>query len=196
MCGSPQFPAADRFRVNVGPDIIHTLHGGAFLVQSESAGSLITAFLHQALLHDLFIQTISGPGPKRAPSSSVREAPYFGNQCTKMPMCAQYDRYCIFACSRMVNRKIFYFPVLVCAAVLGLAPASYAKTYPMTASNEVPGATAQLQVAKEKDGNSQLEVKANGMAKLTPAAKTYVVWIQQGRFSTQKSGRTEGRKQS
>jgi hypothetical protein len=80
-----------------------------------------------------------------------------------------------------MNSKIFYFPVLVCAAVLALAPASYAKTYPMTASNEVPGATAQLQVAKEKDGNSQLEVKANGMAKpgrLTPAAKTYVVWIQ------------------
>jgi hypothetical protein len=64
-----------------------------------------------------------------------------------------------------VKRKVFYFPVLVCAAVLALAPATYAKTYPMTASNEVPGATAQLQVAKEKDGNIQLEVKANGMAK-------------------------------
>ena len=81
-----------------------------------------------------------------------------------------------------MNRKIFYFPVLVCAAVLALAPATYAKTYPMTASNEVPGATAQLQVAKEKDGNIQLEVKANGMAKpgrLTPAAKSYVVWVEQ-----------------
>ena len=81
-----------------------------------------------------------------------------------------------------MNRKIFYFPVVVCAAVLALAPAIYAKDYPMTASNIVPGATAQLQVAKEKDGNSQLEVKATGMAKagrLTPAAKSYVVWVQQ-----------------
>jgi hypothetical protein len=81
-----------------------------------------------------------------------------------------------------MNRKIFYLPVLVCGAVLALAPASYAKTYPMTASDIATGATAQLQVAKEKDGNSQLEVKANGMAKpgrLTPAAKTYVVWVQQ-----------------
>jgi hypothetical protein len=81
-----------------------------------------------------------------------------------------------------MNRKIFYFPVLVCAAVLALAPAGYAKTYPMTASSVLPGATAQLQVAKEKDGNIQLEVKANGMAKpgrLTPSANTYVVWVQQ-----------------
>ena len=81
-----------------------------------------------------------------------------------------------------MNRKIFYFPMLLCGAVLALAPSSYAKTYPMTASNIVPGATAQLQVAKEKNGNIQLEVKATGMAKpgrLTPAATTYVVWVQQ-----------------
>jgi hypothetical protein len=81
-----------------------------------------------------------------------------------------------------MNRKLFYFPVLLCAAVLALATAGYPKDYPMTASNIVPGATAQLRVANEKDGNSQLEVKANGMAKpsrLTPAAKTYVVWVQQ-----------------
>jgi hypothetical protein len=81
-----------------------------------------------------------------------------------------------------MKTKIFYLPVLVCGAVLALAPASYAKTYPMTASDIATGATAQLQVAKEKDGSSQLEVKATGMAmpgRLTPAAKTYVVWVQQ-----------------
>lgn len=81
-----------------------------------------------------------------------------------------------------MNRKIFYFPVLVCAAVLALAPATYAKTYPMTASNETPGAAGQLQVAKEKGGNIQLEVKATGMAKpgrLTPSATTYIVWVEQ-----------------
>jgi hypothetical protein len=81
-----------------------------------------------------------------------------------------------------MNRKIFYFPVLLCGAVLALAPSSFAKTYPMTASDILPGATAQLQVDKEKDGNSQLEVKATGMAKpgrLNPAATTYLVWVQQ-----------------
>src|SRR6266404_214113 len=39
-------------------DVIHTLHGGASLVVSESARSLSSAFVHQALLHDLYIQTV------------------------------------------------------------------------------------------------------------------------------------------
>ena len=55
-----------------------------------------------------------------------------------------------------MNRKLFYFPVLLCAAVLALAPASYAKNYPMTASDIATAATAQLQVAKEKLGSSRL----------------------------------------
>src|SRR5258708_29219781 len=48
----------DRFLVNIQTDVVHSLHGGASLVVSESARSLSSAFLHQALLHDLFIQTI------------------------------------------------------------------------------------------------------------------------------------------
>jgi hypothetical protein len=43
------------FLVNVELNTIHTLHEE--LVESESAGSLSSAFLHQELLHDLFIQT-------------------------------------------------------------------------------------------------------------------------------------------
>src|SRR5258708_5712754 len=41
---------ADRFLVNIQADVIHTLHGGASLVASESARSLSSAFVHQALL--------------------------------------------------------------------------------------------------------------------------------------------------
>src|ERR1700730_12506853 len=48
----------DRFLVNIQTDVVHSLHGGA-LVVSESAWSLSSAFLHQALLHDLFIQTVT-----------------------------------------------------------------------------------------------------------------------------------------
>src|SRR6266436_8009859 len=54
----------DRFLVNIQTDVVHSLHGGASLVVSESARSLSSAFLHQALLHDLFIQTnhqVGGP---------------------------------------------------------------------------------------------------------------------------------------
>src|SRR5882762_10675565 len=48
---------ADRFLVNIQTDVVHSLQGGASLVVSESAWSLSSAFLHQALLHGLFIQT-------------------------------------------------------------------------------------------------------------------------------------------
>jgi hypothetical protein len=40
---------ADRFPVNIQADVIHTLQWGAFLVASESARSLSSAFVHQAL---------------------------------------------------------------------------------------------------------------------------------------------------
>jgi len=81
-----------------------------------------------------------------------------------------------------MNKKIFYLPVLLCGAVLALAPAGYAKSYHMTASNTVPGATAELQVDKEKNGNVQVELKADHLAKpgrLTPSANTYIVWFQE-----------------
>ncbi len=64
-----------------------------------------------------------------------------------------------------MNRKLFYFLVLLCAALLALAPASNSKKYPMIASDIATGATAQLQVAKEKRGRGGLEVKTNTMAK-------------------------------
>jgi hypothetical protein len=57
-CASFQDPVADHFLVNVEPNVIHTLHGGASLVESESALPLSSPLLHQALLHDLFIQTL------------------------------------------------------------------------------------------------------------------------------------------
>src|SRR5882724_7572754 len=68
----------DRFLVNIQTDVVHSLHGGASLAVSESAWSLSSAFLHQALLHDLFIQTIrSGkhgrkPGSRRSPDAQLR----------------------------------------------------------------------------------------------------------------------------
>lgn len=90
-----------------------------------------------------------------------------------------------------MNRKIFYLPMLVCGAVLALAPAGYAKNYHMTASGIVPGATAELQVDKEKNGDIKVELKANHLAKpgrLTPSANSYVVWFQQEGSQPQSQG--------
>jgi hypothetical protein len=80
-----------------------------------------------------------------------------------------------------MSTKMFCIPVLLCGAVLALAPAGYAKNYHMTASETVPGATAELRVDKEKNGDVQVELKADHLAKpgrLTPSASVYVVWFQ------------------
>jgi hypothetical protein len=88
-------------------------------------------------------------------------------------------------------RKISYLPVLLCGAVLALAPTSYAKNYHMTAANIVPGASAELEVAKEKDGNVQVDLKATHLPKpgrLTPSANAYIVWFQQEGSQPQSQG--------
>ena len=90
-----------------------------------------------------------------------------------------------------MNRKIFYLSVLLCWALLALAAVVWAKNYHMTASNIVPGASAELTVSKEKDGNVRFELKAHHLAKpgrLTPPANTYVVWLQQEGSEPQSQG--------
>jgi hypothetical protein len=93
-----------------------------------------------------------------------------------------------------VSRNIFYRSVLLCGALLVLAPAGWTKNYHMTASDQVPGATAELNVAKEKNGNVQISLKANHLARpgrLTPSANTYVVWLQQEGSQPQSQGELE-----
>ena len=71
------------------------------------------------------------------------------------------------------------------------ATVGWAKNYHMTASNIVPGATAELNVAKEKNGNIQIDLKANHLAKpgrLTPSANAYIVWFQQEGSQPQSQG--------
>ena len=90
-----------------------------------------------------------------------------------------------------MNRTMFYFLALLCAAVLALAPTGYAKTYHMTGSTIVPGATGEVQVDKEKDGNIPVELKVEHLAKpgrLTPSANAYVVWFQQEGSQPQSQG--------
>jgi hypothetical protein len=53
---------ADRLLVNIEPNVIHTLHGGASFGVSESAWPLSSAFVHQALLHRLIHSNIWGAG--------------------------------------------------------------------------------------------------------------------------------------
>jgi hypothetical protein len=90
-----------------------------------------------------------------------------------------------------MNRKTLYGSVLLCGALIALAPAGWAKKYHMTASKIVPAAAAELNVGKEKNGNVQIDLKADHLAKpgrLTPPASSYVVWLQQEGSEAQSQG--------
>ncbi len=96
-------------------------------------------------------------------------------------------------------RQIFYRLALLCAVVLAMTTVGSAKTYHMTSMKEVPAAAGEVDVAKEKNGNMQVHVQVEHLAKpgmLTPSANTYVVWLQEEGSRAAKSGRDEGRKRS
>src|SRR5260370_28075023 len=79
---------ADRFLVNIQADVIHTLHGGASLVVSESARSLSSAFVHQALLltHTFKQSAHNNPPTTIRPQQSIasHKAPHSLSNTSKM----------------------------------------------------------------------------------------------------------------
>ena len=90
-----------------------------------------------------------------------------------------------------MNRKTFSRLALLVGAVLAVSTVGWAKTYHMTSMKEVPAAAGEVDVAKEKNGNMQVDVNVIHLAKpgmLTPSAKTYVVWFQQEDSPPQSQG--------
>ena len=90
-----------------------------------------------------------------------------------------------------MNRQIFSRVALLIGAVLAVATLGCAKTYHMTSMKMVPAAAGEVNVAKEKDGNIQVDVNVMHLAKpgmLTPPANTYVVWFQQEGSQPQSQG--------
>jgi hypothetical protein len=66
--------------------------------------------------------------------------------------------------------------------VLAVTTVGWAKKYHMTSTSIVPAAAGEINVDKEKDGNIQVHVEVEHLAKpgkLTPPANTYVVWLQE-----------------
>jgi hypothetical protein len=60
--------------------------------------------------------------------------------------------------------------------------ASAAKKYPMTAASIVPGARADVEINKDKNGNTRLKMTVQHLANLenlTPRASAYVVWLRE-----------------
>ena len=78
-------------------------------------------------------------------------------------------------------RKLYKLclPVALCAA---LCTSAYAKNFPMTAASIVPGAKGDVNVDKDKNGNTRLKMSVQYLAKpdnLSPPMTTYIVWLQE-----------------
>ena len=71
----------------------------------------------------------------------------------------------------------------VCLMVALLCTVAYAdKTFPMTAASIVPGARGEVEIGRDKNGNTSLKVKVQHLANLenlTPRAVAYVIWLQE-----------------
>jgi len=66
-----------------------------------------------------------------------------------------------------------------------------AKKYPMTAASMVPGARAEVEINKDKNGNTRLKMVVQHLANLenlTPRANAYVVWFQERGGSPENQG--------
>ena len=90
-----------------------------------------------------------------------------------------------------MNKKTIGRIALLCAVVLAVGTVGWAKNYHMSATKIVPGAAAEVNVEKEKNGNVQVEVNVKHLAKpglLTPPANSYVVWFQQQGSAPQNQG--------
>jgi hypothetical protein len=66
-----------------------------------------------------------------------------------------------------------------------------AKKFPMTAATIVPGARGVVEIDKDKNGNTRVNVEVQFLAKpesLTPPATVYVVWLQEKDGSAENQG--------
>jgi hypothetical protein len=89
-----------------------------------------------------------------------------------------------------MNRQIFSRLALLAGAVLAVASVGSAKTYHMTSMTTVPAA-GEVNVAKEKNGNIEVDVSVTHLAKpgmLTPSATSYVVWFEEEGSQPQSQG--------
>jgi hypothetical protein len=66
--------------------------------------------------------------------------------------------------------------------LIALTPVAIAKKYPLTADKSVPAARGQVDIGRDKNGNTKVEVQVEHLAapeNLTPPRTAYVVWFQE-----------------
>lgn len=79
-------------------------------------------------------------------------------------------------------------PLALC---LTLSTSVYAKKFPMTAATIVPGARGDVEVDKDKNGNTKLKMSVQHLARpdrLTPPKTIYIVWLQERNGTAESQG--------
>lgn len=73
-------------------------------------------------------------------------------------------------------------PLLIAAAVLLSVAALHAQDFTLKAAPEVPGAIGWVDVDKDRNGNTAVEIKIRNLApaaRLTPPKDDYIVWVRE-----------------
>ena len=81
--------------------------------------------------------------------------------------------------------------LIICLTAALLSAVVYAKNFPMAAAPIVPGARGDIDVSKDKNGNTKLKMKIQHLANaesLTPPAAGYVIWLQERGGSPENQG--------
>ena len=81
--------------------------------------------------------------------------------------------------------------LLSCLIVALLCTAAWAGEIPLVASSLVPAAAGKISYEHDRNRNVKLEIKTKHLAepeRLTPAKKSYVVWIRTNDGQTQNAG--------
>jgi hypothetical protein len=81
----------------------------------------------------------------------------------------------------MKNKTLRHFVPFVLISLLAPMLAC-AHKFPLTATPVVPGAKGYVDVGQDKNGNTEVDLKVEFLAKpssLTPPAETYIVWFRQ-----------------
>ena len=72
--------------------------------------------------------------------------------------------------------------ILALAGMMIVATVGSAKKFPLTAAASVPAARGQVDIGRDKNGNTTVELKVEHLAtpeNLTPPRTAYVVWFQE-----------------
>jgi len=81
----------------------------------------------------------------------------------------------------MKNKTLRHFiPFVLISLIVPML--AYARKFPLTATPVIPGAKGYVDVGQDKNGNTEVDLKVEFLAKpssLTPPAETYIVWFRQ-----------------